>query len=171
MEIEQVSFDGEWLHAEGWTITDIGHGIEAFFAHARPRDVNAIFRDQFVVLAQIDGGNRVLCPVPATPAWSWSNTERTAKQYPRALYFTALNQFANARAGNRLAANSHLRIDNQLEAKLVAKFREQFYVSGRFVPEMKVVSFVDFERLQHSTERMLNELARTHDWQIARERQ
>ena len=72
MEVEQMGFDRKRLGAEGGTIADVGDGVEALIAHAGSSDVNAIFRNQFFIAAQIDGGNGVFGAVSAAPPGQWT---------------------------------------------------------------------------------------------------
>src|SRR5258708_38034080 len=66
MKVEQVGFNGKDLVLECWSLADIGYGIEYLAAHSRASDVDAVGGCEFVVAAQIDGGNGVLVPVAAS---------------------------------------------------------------------------------------------------------
>src|SRR6185437_3294941 len=80
MEVEQVSFDGERLCAEGGTVADVGHGIKALFRHAGAGNVNAIAVHELFITAEIDGGNRVFGAVTAAAARIGNDAEGSAEE-------------------------------------------------------------------------------------------
>src|SRR5215469_15022149 len=51
MKVEQVRFDGKRVGAEGGTVADVSHRVEALFANPRARDVDAVAGYQFFVAA------------------------------------------------------------------------------------------------------------------------
>ena len=82
VEVEQVGFDGEGVGAEGWTIADIGDGVEGFAglacADGEGCDVNAVCGKQFSVGGEVDGGHGVTCAVAAARGWSAQDSEASA---------------------------------------------------------------------------------------------
>src|SRR5262249_46977476 len=75
MKVEQVSFDGKGICAEGGTVTDVRHRVEAFFANPGAGDVDAITGYQLFITAQVNGWNRIFRAVAAAPARSREDAE------------------------------------------------------------------------------------------------
>ena len=98
------------IGAERRTIADVGDGIEALAAHPGARDVDAVFRDQFVVARQVDGGHGVFRSVAASAARGRENAERTCQQMTRTADTAFAQKLTDVAAGNRLAAQAHLRV-------------------------------------------------------------
>src|SRR5215469_7641013 len=74
-------------------------------------------------------------------------------------------------AGYRFPADRHLGVGDDLESHLAAKSRQHGHITGRFVAEMEVVSLVYLDRLQSLFQDAMCELMRSHQRQVARERQ
>ncbi len=60
MKVQQMSFNRKRRAAKSRPIADIGQRIETLTGNARPGDVDAISRGEFVVVAQIDRRHCVL---------------------------------------------------------------------------------------------------------------
>src|SRR5579862_5001161 len=95
VKVQQVGFDGEGVRAESRAIADVGDGVEAFFGNAGASDVNTVFRNQFLVSAQVDGGNGVFGAIATAAACGRQNAKRASQQVSRAADTPLGDQFAN----------------------------------------------------------------------------
>lgn len=172
MEVEQVSFNGERLGAECGALADIGYGIETLFGDTGAGNVNAIARHQFLIAAEVDGGNGVFSAIAAAAARSGDDTEGAAKQVA-GIAEVALggNQVAHAAAGNGVAADGHFRVNLHFETELAAEFGELLHVALGLASKAEVETFVDLAGMQLAMENFLGKLARGEQGKIAGERQ
>src|ERR1017187_10858920 len=100
MKVQQVRLDGKGIRTERRPVPNVGNGVETFLAHPRPRNVHAIFWRQFLIAAEIDGRDRVLRPVTASPPRSGADAERSQQQRSRSRDVAFLDQLADSRARN-----------------------------------------------------------------------
>ena len=97
--------------------------------------------------------------------------ERTRQQMPGPAHSSIFNQPANLAAGDPLAAQLHFRINLDLESHLAPELGQQIHVARSFMPEAKVVAFVNFARVQFSLQNAFRKLPRRHKRKIAPEGQ
>src|ERR1700723_3522117 len=109
MKVQQVALNGKRICTKRRTVTHIRHRFKQLGAHARPGDVNPILRYELFIARQIDGRNRVLRSIAATPAWRPQNAERTRQQGTRPAHPSLAKQFSDMTAGNRLPTAPLLR--------------------------------------------------------------
>src|SRR5579872_1191342 len=172
MEVEQVSFNGERLGAEGGAIADVGHRIEALLRHAGVGDVNAIFGHEFFVAAEVDGGNGVFGAITAAAAGIGDDAESTAEQVAGIADITfCSNQLAHPAAGNGMAADAHLGVDLDFETELMAELGQLVYVAFGFSPETEVKPLVHLAGVQFAVQNLLGELARSEQRKVTVEGQ
>src|SRR5580693_5300046 len=86
---------------------------------------------------------------------------------PGTAHASRCKKFADLRARNTLAAQSHLGIDVDLESHLAAKLGQHGDVTRCFVSEAEVESFMYFARMQFLSENALHELPRRHQGKVA----
>src|ERR1700686_514698 len=164
-----MGFNGKQFGTKGRTVAHIRDRLELLGADTRAGDVNAVFGHKFFVARQVDGGHRVLRSVAAAAAGCAENAERARQEMPRPTHVAGCEQLANLAAGNRFAAQSHLRVRLDLKTHLAPEFAEQVYVAGGFVAEAEVKSFVHFARVQLLLENALGKLSRGHERDIPSE--
>src|ERR1700751_4930172 len=100
MEVEQVSFYGEGIGAEGRAVADVRNRIKAFLSHTCAGYINSILGHQFLVTRQVNSGRCVLGAVAASTAGGGKNAERTCQQMTGATDAAFADQFADVGAGN-----------------------------------------------------------------------
>src|SRR5208282_706227 len=104
MKIQQVRLNGKRIGAKGGPVADVRDRVKAFVAHAGAGYVDAVFRHEFFVARQVDGGDGVLRSIAASASGGGKNAERTRQQMPRPAHAAFRKQLTDVAARNRLAA-------------------------------------------------------------------
>ena len=169
MEVKQVGFDGEGRLAEGGAIAYVGDGVETFFANAGAGDVDAVLRDQFVVAAEVDGGDGVLAAIAAASAGGGEDGEGASEEVAGATDAAGGEKFADAGGGDGFAAESEFVEDLHDEPHLSAEVGEGLDVAGSFVSEVEVVAFVDLAGFERVVEDLCGELSWGEEGEVAAE--
>src|SRR5437660_702641 len=144
MEVEQVSFNGEGLVAEGRPQADVRDRIESFIVHASTGEINAIAGNQIVIAAQVDGGYGVFVAIAASTSGGASDAEDAAQEAPGHADSPGGEQGPYLAAGNGHAAYHHHGTNFHFKAQCTAKFLQLFCVALRIVAETKVVALMHF---------------------------
>src|SRR6266496_2057885 len=98
MKIQQMALNRVGIIAECRTISHVRNRVKAFHTYAGACDVHAVAGYQFLITAQVDRWNRVLCAVAAPASRGGLNAEGSAEQSARTTHAPFLHQFTNARA-------------------------------------------------------------------------
>src|SRR5258708_2101530 len=152
VEVEQMGFNGEGFLAEGWAIAHVGHRVEHFVADTGAGEVDAVGRGQFVVAAEVDGGNGVFVSEAASAAGDAGDAEDASQQAAGLGDFAACDQSANVAAGGDLAANEHDWVGFHFEAELASQVDQAAGIAFGVVAEVEVFSLVDFPGAQFARE-------------------
>src|SRR5271169_5970470 len=172
MKIQEVSFNGKRISAKSRPVSNVSDRIEALVvipaANSRARNVDAVLGHELLVMRQIDCRDGIFRTISTSTPGSRENAERTRQQMPRPAYSPFGKQLADVAARNPLPAQSHLGIIMDLKSHFPPKFAQQFNVSRRLVPEVKVVAFVNFAGVQALLQNLMGKLVRRHQRKIAR---
>src|SRR5580658_3243650 len=98
MKIEQMSFNGKRICAEGRTGSDVGDRIEAFVTNARSSDVDPVFRNEFFVTSQVNRRHSIFRSVPASTPGGTQNAEGTRQQISRPAHAAFGNELSDVTA-------------------------------------------------------------------------
>src|SRR5581483_910930 len=171
VKIEQVGFNRKRIASERGAATYVSDGIETFVAHASSRDVDAVCRNHLLITTQVDRRHGVLRSIAAPSSRGGENRERTAQQVTSATHPASGQEPANVAARDRFSTQAHFGISNHFKAHGATQVSKRLYIPGRLVTEMKVVAFVNFDRVQPVLEDLASKLFRRHERQVATERQ
>src|ERR1700693_5747695 len=124
-----MGFNGKQFRSKGRTVAHARDRFDVLCPDSRAGDVDAVFGHKFFVAREVDGGHRVLRSVAAAASGRAENAEGTGQEMPRPAHVARCEQLANLAAGDRFAAQSHLRVRLDLKTHLAPEFAEQVYVA------------------------------------------
>src|ERR1022692_995686 len=148
MKIQQVRFNGKRVGAKSRTVPNIRDRIEAFVAHARAGDIDAVFRNNLFVARQVNRRDSVFRSVTAPAPGGRENAEGTRQQMASPADAARGNQFPNVAAGNIFPAQPHFEIIVHFKSHLASQVAQHLNVALRFVSEVEVVAFMNFASMQ-----------------------
>src|SRR5215467_11226263 len=97
-KVQHVGFDSERVSPECGTVSDIRDRVKALRPYACASDVNAVFRNEFLVAAEVNRRHGVLGTESATSARRGKNAEGAAQEMTRAANAACLNELSDMAA-------------------------------------------------------------------------
>lgn len=146
MEVEQVRFDRERVCAEGWTIADVGDGVECFaagvLAYGHGGDVDAVGGEKFGVRSEVDGRDCVAGAVASSWCRRGGDGVGMTEEGADVADVSFGDELADAAGGYGLAADAAWSVDADVEAEFTAESFEAVDIALCVMAEAKVFSFV-----------------------------